>query len=366
MKIKTTHINYATETHTCNNCNHSFRGKVCNMCGEKIFKEKQLTARHFIHEAIDFFYHWESKVLKTIKLNFIKPGFVTKENLRGVRVPYAKPVQLYLVVAFLFYLLVSKIGVTDYVPSSTDHHYYYLSAHKSFKWAYPIDNWTINAIDSMWVKKGRTLQEQIEQQYQEDFVQNNQLVIPGRGRKDSVVLGMDKLPVMAFRQMAAHRQAMFDKSVGTYSKTLIFILIPAFALLFFLLFFKKIKYYGAALILATHFMVYNLCVYCLHAVINVMPMYINKNLGGWLMRPFTLLFYNKWTTSFSSFMFGTSFEFMHLLFWMPWMYIAFKRLFNTSWWQNLLAAYICSRVFFYLIFGILKKLMIAFTIYTLH
>jgi hypothetical protein len=48
------------------------------------------------------------------------------------------------------------------------------------------------------------------------------------------------------------------------------------------------------------------------------------------------------------------------------MYIAFKRLFNTSWWQNLLAAYICSRVFFYLIFGILKKLMIAFSIYTLH
>ncbi len=118
MKITSKKILYSTELHTCKNCGHVFKGKICNNCGEKVFNQNQLTAKHFFYQVIDFFYHRESKVLKTIKLNFLKPGFITQENLRGVRVPYAKPVQLYLVVAFLFYIIVSKVGVTDYIPLS--------------------------------------------------------------------------------------------------------------------------------------------------------------------------------------------------------------------------------------------------------
>lgn len=58
----------------------------------KSFDEKQLGGKHFFNEAIDFFWHWESKVLKTIRLNFLKPGFVTKQNINGIRVPYANSI----------------------------------------------------------------------------------------------------------------------------------------------------------------------------------------------------------------------------------------------------------------------------------
>jgi Protein of unknown function (DUF3667) len=339
------------------------------MCGEKVFEEKQLSAKHFFHEVIDFFYHFENKVLKTIKLNFLKPGFVTKENLNGVRVPYAKPVQLYLVVAFVFYMVVSKVGLTDYIPTYGDQQFFTLSDYKLFNWAKPLDNWVINGIDSMWVRKGKQIEKKISYIDSVEFMQNKTFVLYGRGKmdvRDSVVMSPDKLPVVSFREMVQVRKAEYDAKISTYGKTLIFILIPIIACLFFLIFFKKIKYYGAALILATHFMIYNLCIYSLRGLIDFAPSKYYPQIRGWTTIPFRAILYSEKIAPFSGLVFGSSFEFLHLLFWMPWLSIAFRKLFDTAWWKAILFSYICSRVFFYLIFGVFKKALIAFTVWTMH
>ncbi len=365
MKITTKHITYHTNQQTCKNCTHVFNGKICNQCGEKVFDEEQLSAKHFLHQVLDFFWHWESKVIKSIKLNFLKPGFITKENISGIRVPYAKPIQLYLVVAFLFYIIVSKVGATDYIPSHEDHYYFPISSHVLFKWAEPIDIWAINGIDSLWERKGRILQTHIEENLEKNYVKNDSLILNGLDNKGSVVLSPQKIPTIAYRQMYSIRQRLYSNTVGAFAKTFIFVLLPFFAGLFFLLFFKKIKFYGASLILATHFMIYNLCFYSLVCLINVVTSFTGYH-KSLLMYPFNKLLYNDTLTPFSEFFFGGTFEFLHLVFWMPWLYFAFKRLFNTAWWKNLLISYLCSRVFFYLIFGVLKKCLIAFTIWTMH
>jgi hypothetical protein len=365
VKLTPRKIFVGTALHTCKNCGHPFKGKVCNMCGEKVFNEKQLSAKHFIHEAIDFFWHWESKVLKTISLNFLKPGFVTKQNLEGITVPYAKPVQLYLVVAFAFYIIVGLQKVTDYVPNVGDHYYYEVSDYSLFKWAKPIDKWVVNSIDTMWVNKGKEIQKDLE----EELVvgeNKNTYTIYGRQKLDSILIPNKQLPVLAFRQMTEIRDRVFKNKIGTYSKSLVFILLPVFAGFFYLFFYQKIKFYGASLILATHFMVYNFCIYCLNTVFSSSRLYFSESYRGWLMKPFDWLFFNSYMAPVSNYLFGGTFEFFHILFWMPWFLIAFKRLFNVSWWKNILIAYCCSRVFFYLIFGVLKKLMIAFAIYSIH
>lgn len=365
MKLTTRQITYNTNQQICKNCQHVFHGKICNQCGEKVFDEKNLTARHFFHQVLDFFWHWESKVIKSIKLNFLRPGFITKENLNGVRVPYAKPIQLYLVVAFLFYIVVTKLNVTDYIPSHEDHHYFTLSGHVLFKWAKPIDTWAIDGIDSLWERKGRALQTHIEENLSKYYVRGDSLILNGLDNKDSIVLKNQQAPTIAYTLMNSIRIRLYKNSVGTYAKTFIFVLIPFFALLFFLFFIKKIKFYGASLILATHFMVYNLCFYSLVSVINFLTSFSGYE-KSFITYPFKKLLYNETIAPFSEIVFGSPFEFLHLLFWMPWFYIAFKRLFNTSWWKNLLISYVCSRVFFYLIFGVLKKCLIAFTIWTMH
>lgn len=367
MKLKIAKYFYHKEAATCQNCGNVFKGKVCNECGEKIFDEHQLTTKHFLHEVIDFFYHFENKVLKTIKLNFLKPGFVTKENLRGVRVPYAKPVQLYLVVAVMFYIGVSKVGVTDYIPSYGDHRYYYLSDYTILKWAKPVDDWTVASIDTLWAKKGREFEELYSTSFDNQLKNDTAIKLYTFNRADSFYVAAKNKSKLAQNKAMTLRSSMFSSKIGTFAKSLIFIILPFFAAFLFFFFFKKIKYYGAALVFSTHFMVYNLCCYTIYALIDVWPQVLSKgNFGGWLFAPFVLIFYNKYTTPFSDFLFGSTFGLVHFIFWMPWLYIAFKRLFNTPWWKNLIISFICCKVFFFLIFGVLKKILIAFTIWSMH
>ncbi len=365
MKLTRKRISYHAATTICKNCDHSFQGKICNQCGEKVFNEKTLTTKHFIHEAIDFFYHWESKVLKTIRLNFLKPGYVTKQNLEGIRVPYAKPVQLYLVVAFVFFVVVSKLQVSDYIPQYGDQDYYSLSAHAPFTWAKPVDRAVSDGIKNLWVKKGVEIESHISEENAQ-LKAGGYFSIPGRLHQDSIVLDERKMKVFTFRQAASIRQSLFNVKVGAYGKVFIFILIPVFALFFYLLFYKKIKYYGASLILATHFMVYNLCFYMLWSMLNVLPARVSAIPNNWMIKPFRLIFYNSYTGRLTDFLFGSPFEFIHLIFFSTWFYFCFKRLFNLPWWQNILASYFLSRIFFYLIFGVLKKFIIAFTVWSIH
>lgn len=195
MEYKVSDVKPPVQIHTCRNCKHPFSGKICNQCGEKVFDETQLSTKSFVKQIFDFFLHWESKVLNTIKLNFIKPGFITKQNLDGIRVPYAKPIQLYLVVAVIFYLVVSKVGVTDYIPAYGDQEYFSISDYAPFKWAAPLDSAVLRGIDSLWERKGRHLEETGQEVLQQYMQADGSLVIRNSTNTDSLLI-KNKAPVM--------------------------------------------------------------------------------------------------------------------------------------------------------------------------
>ena len=269
-------------------------------------------------------------------------------------------------VAVIFYLVVSKVGVTDYIPAYGDQEYFSISDYAPFKWAAPLDSAVLRGIDSLWERKGRHMEEAGQEVLQQYMQADGSLVIRNSTNTDSLLIPANKVSIYSYNRMRVLRYSMFHSQVSAFGKTLIFVLLPVFAAIFFLFFFKKIKYYGAALILATHFMVYNLCIYALSSIINIWPGTFIHGARGWLTRPLNWLFFNQYTAPVSVFIFGYWFEFIHLLYWMPWFFIAFKRLFNTVWWKNIIISYCCSRVFFFLIFGVLKKILIAFTIWTMH
>ncbi len=369
MDIKVSNVKKPIQLHTCRNCKHTFSGKICNLCGEKVFDEKQLTTKHFFKQVLDFFLHWENKVLKTIKLNTFKPGFVTKENFNGIRVPYAKPVQLYLVMSVVFFIGVSKIGSTDYIPSIFDYQYYSLSDYKILKWAKPVDKAVKNGMLHLIDKKHAEISTKITQSFgkYEDIDSTGGFWIKTNSVNDSIYIDKQHLPVYLDQKTSDYFNTQFRANIATYGKTLIFFILPLLAAFLFLFFFKKLKYYGAALIFSVHFMVYNMLFYLVTSAIYYLPRnWFNTEAGSYLMEPFWLVFYNSYTRPVSEFLFGNGFEFQHLLFWMPWLFVAFRRLFNTVWWKNLLLSWFCSRLFFYLIFGVLKKILIAFTVWSMH
>jgi hypothetical protein len=349
---------------TCRNCGHTFTGKICNECGEKVFHEKHLSTGHFFHQIVDFFTHFENKVLKTIWLNIKKPGFITRQNLNGIRVPYAKPVQLYLIVGLVFYFSVSAVHLNDYTPVMGDEQYYWVSNYPAFQWAKPIDHAVIDYIGGLEAQK----LEQRSIQTQRNLIGNKPLqdiVLPGENGTDSTLITKKQLAAFINVQTGIDVQVKFNNKTSGYSKTLIFFIIPVIALLFYGIFYKRLKYYGSALLLATHFMVFNLCFYIVyHCLLGIGFRKLFGYDAGYIAgKPLNLLLEIPQLSSITGFLFGDGFEFPHLLFWGTWLFLAFRRLFEKPWWFNLLAAYLCSKVIFYLIFGVLKKFMIAFTLW---
>ena len=99
----------------CQNCGHEVEKRYCSYCGQENIETRQRF--HFlITHFIEDFVHYDSSFWSTVKYLFFKPGFVTKEYLKGKRLSYVNPVKLYIFVSFItFFLLAffpSKHGST--------------------------------------------------------------------------------------------------------------------------------------------------------------------------------------------------------------------------------------------------------------
>lgn len=320
-----------------------------------------MSVKHFIHQAFDVFTHFESKVLRTAWLIIRKPGFVTQENLRGVRVPYAKPVQLFIIVNLAFYLLVSYLHRSDYVPAAYDNNSSFISERPFLKWTEPLDLGIKRNIDSLRSHK-------LEHYRSYGAKGTSYYVFRSFFDKDSLQHKADPPSVIEQRRQLAFFNT-YDQKIAVYSKTLIFLLVPVFALLLYLCFYKRLQYFGSALILSTHFVVFNLLLYMMLVALSDLPYqwFGVKELRGLPFRLAGLVMYNPYTSGFFTAVLGLyqGWEALHILFLGGWLFIAFKRLFQLPWWQNLLASYLLARIFYILVFCLFKKGVMAFTLWNM-
>ncbi len=88
----------------CKNCGNDFLGKYCNVCGEKVYTEKEKTLRHIIGEGLHFLTHFEGKFFNTLKVIFFKPGKLSLDYCNGVRIKYFKPLSFFLMLVILYLL----------------------------------------------------------------------------------------------------------------------------------------------------------------------------------------------------------------------------------------------------------------------
>jgi Protein of unknown function (DUF3667) len=91
---------YREETN-CLNCGAEVTGRFCPECGQENVDSHESFFHLVGHYTADFF-HFESKIPRSVIPLLTKPGFLTKEYWEGRRIRYIHPLRLYLFVSVLF------------------------------------------------------------------------------------------------------------------------------------------------------------------------------------------------------------------------------------------------------------------------
>lgn len=182
-------------TNTCINCKTKLEGPYCFSCGEKIVTEKDFTIIKLLEQTVDVFTHLDSKIFTTLKFLLLKPGKLSEDYVAGLRKPYMKPFQIYILTNILFFLLLSNVDIFR-IPSSD-----------------LFDNTNIN---------GYNITKIVEQK-----------IIETNKTKNEIAL-------------------VYDLKSAILAKTSVITFIPLFSLLFALLFIRKKLQIGKHIVFSTH------------------------------------------------------------------------------------------------------------------
>jgi hypothetical protein len=100
----------APEAAVCVECGAALTGEYCALCGEKRPEARDLSLRHFLHDAAQELTSLDSKLFRTLSALLFRPGLLTVEWVRGRRAHYLKPLNLCLSIFALnlFVYTVSK------------------------------------------------------------------------------------------------------------------------------------------------------------------------------------------------------------------------------------------------------------------
>jgi hypothetical protein len=146
---------------------------------------------------VGFLAHFDSKGYRSLRYLLTKPGFLSVEQLRGSRVPYAKPLSLFISINIVYYFSIAVIGAHTFTtPLSVQLH---------------------------------------QNDYYPAFA----------SRQVERYLSANKVDY-------AKLETTYNERTNVLSKTLIFLFIPIFASIFYALFFARRPYFIEHAVVATH------------------------------------------------------------------------------------------------------------------
>lgn len=272
-------------TLACPSCGTPAMGSYCEHCGEKRRSVHDFSLRHYLGEVLETFTHFDSKILRTTWTLVSRPGLLSADYFAGRRVRYVAPLRLFLLLSIVYFLSNSIISYNAFTTP--------LAIQLQMNNYYPAYAWS-QALHAM-------------AQHGYDY------------------------PTL---------ERLYDAKAAVLSKTLVFALIPVFALLFYGLLFRKRQHFAEHLVIATHFWGYALL-----AIGVFIPLLL------WLLTPLGVSGDAAPTLT------------LQLLF-AVYLYLMFRRAYGTTrWYSGLLAASI-SWAFFNIVW-LYRFLLFVVTLRTL-
>jgi len=255
---------------TCKTCGNSFTGKFCNQCGEKVYTEHDKSIFHIADEAFHFVTHFEGRFLTTVKTIFTRPGKLAYDYCDGSRKQYFKPISLFLL-CIVLYLLFPKFDGLNMKFNS------FLSPQNNF-------TWLTKPVAKKKIQASSITLEKLNEEY--------------------------------------------NKESAKVSKIFLLMLIPLTAVVLYLLFYTKHRYFFDHFIMATEFTsIMVIMVFLLLPLIVVV--------GSWIYPPVALF-----VTDGNMLPVGI----IHLLL-LTFLVMAFKRFYQQTWFLTILKSVIFLAIF---------------------
>ena len=92
------------EPRICLNCNHSFSGRYCNQCGEKVIDPNDRSFKSMIMHLSEAMFNLDNKLFRSGRLLLSKPGYLTHFYSYGPRKKYLSPLSMFILISVLYFL----------------------------------------------------------------------------------------------------------------------------------------------------------------------------------------------------------------------------------------------------------------------
>jgi len=184
-------------TANCPSCGQGSTGRFCSACGEEKGRRGNYSLLGHLGETLKVVTNFESGIFRSFATLITRPGLLTSEYFAGRRKPYLKPLQIFLFCNIAFFFVQSY---TEFRTLSTP-----LSVHTRLL---PYSAYARAKVDKAVLEKRTTLREYA---------------------------------------------ARFDAIIENQAKTLVFLMIPMFALLMQALYWRSGRYFVEHLVFSTHF-----------------------------------------------------------------------------------------------------------------
>jgi hypothetical protein len=99
------------EEKLCVTCHEPLKGKYCYNCGEKVVEDKDFLLKTLFQQFVDGFSNFDAKFVKSFYYLLLKPGQLSLNYVNGLRVPFMKPFQLFIVVNILFFFFLGDADI---------------------------------------------------------------------------------------------------------------------------------------------------------------------------------------------------------------------------------------------------------------
>lgn len=229
----------------CLNCGVKLTGKYCSNCGQKDLAPRQ-TLGDLIVNFIGSFTSFESKFFLTFKFLILKPGQMVADYNSGKRERYYHPARMYVFLSFIFFLLFSLRPEKDVVIVKKNG--VNMSASEEEKY---LDSLRFQLDSTDWAEFGASQGARTLREY--DSIENAKAP---EQRDGAIERFFERKSIRLKEQYGHDYQAMmkgFSKSFADNTPKMIFLLLPFFALILWLLHKRHDIYYTEHLIFTVFF-----------------------------------------------------------------------------------------------------------------